>query len=114
MLCASLSEKPSTKRGTVEAEFRLTGDRPPGQVSSDSEMVQLAAAARQLGFAPAFSFQSTDANIPISMGVPAITIPRGVGDNSHSLTEWTDVERGVSTQVAKAVLLTVVAVVGVR
>jgi acetylornithine deacetylase/succinyl-diaminopimelate desuccinylase-like protein len=104
----------STATGSVEADFRLTGDRPPGQVSASSEMVQrAAAAAAQFGFAPTFSFQSTDANIPISMGIPALTIPRGVGGNSHALTEWTDVEPVTSTRIAKTVLLTIIAVASV-
>jgi hypothetical protein len=42
-----------------------------------------------LGATPKLSTSSTNANIPISQGVPAVTIGRGgVGGGSHSLDEW--------------------------
>lgn len=69
------------------------GKRPAGEGRLDSQLVQNAAAAmRALGVEPDFRASSTDANIPIWLGVPAITISRGgQSKNAHSLDEsWTD------------------------
>jgi len=69
------------------------GKRPAGEGQLDSQLVQNAAAAmRALGVEPDFRASSTDANIPIWLGVPAITISRGgQSKNAHSLDEsWTD------------------------
>ena len=47
------------------------------------------AAGHALGLKPKTSSSSTDANIAISLGIPAMTIDGGGrGDNSHSLDEW--------------------------
>ena len=46
---------------------------------------------------PQFGFSSTDANIPISLGIPAITIDSGgSGRREHALDEWIDVEKTAS------------------
>jgi di/tripeptidase len=46
---------------------------------------------------PAASFSSTDSNLPMSLGIPAITIGSGgSGGRAHSLDEWIDVEKGAS------------------
>ena len=56
-------------------------------------------------------FSSTDANIPMSLGIPAITIGRGgPGARTHSLDEWTDIEPAaniVNVQRALALVLAV-------
>lgn len=45
--------------------------------------------AKVTGFEPVLVFGSTDSDIPISQGIPAITLGRGgISDNHHSLTEW--------------------------
>jgi di/tripeptidase len=56
----------------------------------DEPFVQRAAAVtRALGLEPTFHRSSTDSNVPISLGVPAITIGGGgQGMNAHSLQEW--------------------------
>ena len=76
---------------TVEIED--VGKRPAGQGSLESELVLNASAAmRALEIEPDFRASSTDANIPIWLGVPAVTISRGgLSQNAHSLDEsWTD------------------------
>ncbi len=47
-------------------------------------------AAELLGIEPEYRYESsTDANIPISMGIPAITVGRGgEEDGIHTLQEW--------------------------
>lgn len=73
---------------TVEVE--LIGDRPSGELSLDTPLVQRAlAATRYFDLEPTTTISSTNANIPISLGIPAITIGSGgAGAGGHSLGEW--------------------------
>jgi di/tripeptidase len=72
--------------------------------------VQAAAAVtRAFGITPTFETSSTDANVPISMGIPAITIGRGAGGRAHSPDEWMDVTREKNVQAAQVVLATIIA-----
>jgi acetylornithine deacetylase/succinyl-diaminopimelate desuccinylase-like protein len=75
---------------TLKTEVQLTGHRPSGTTSPDSVIVRSAIEASQaLHLRTFLNCASTDANIPISLGIPAITI--GVGGMSgdcHRLSEW--------------------------
>lgn len=66
------------------------GDRPSGEIAIETSIVQRAmASALHFGEEPSLSRSSTDSNIPISLGIPAVTLGRGgVGGNNHSLDEW--------------------------
>ena len=66
------------------------GVRPTGAQSDAAPIVQTAlSAAKALGFTSATSASSTDANLPISLGIPAIRMGGGGADEgSHSLGEW--------------------------
>jgi acetylornithine deacetylase/succinyl-diaminopimelate desuccinylase-like protein len=68
------------------------GIRPTGGQADNVPIVQTAlSAAKALGFASATGASSTDANIPISMGIPAITIGGGGhSEGAHALGEWYD------------------------
>ncbi|MFT4604028.1 MAG: tripeptide aminopeptidase [Rhodothermales bacterium] len=70
----------------------LIGDRPGGETSTDQAVYQAAAwATRAMGLEPDPAQSSTDSNIPISMGIPAVTIGAGgSSENAHSLAEWFD------------------------
>jgi tripeptide aminopeptidase len=68
------------------------GIRPTGGQADSAPIVQTAlAAGKALGFTSSTVASSTDANIPISLGIPAIRIGGG-GDaeGAHSLGEWYD------------------------
>jgi len=71
-------------------EFQQVGDRPSGETPADSRLVRAAIeCSRVLGIEPRLDCSSTDSNIPISLGIPAITIGAGgISSNCHSLTEW--------------------------
>jgi tripeptide aminopeptidase len=66
------------------------GFRPSGSTPETSPIIQRSmAAVRYFGLTPTLGIVSTNANIPISKGIPAVTIGAGgKSDNEHSLTEW--------------------------
>jgi tripeptide aminopeptidase len=96
----------STTEGRVEARLDRIGERPCGETSIQSPIVQaVSAAARAFGLTPSYEFSSTDSNIPMSMGIPAVTIGRGgPGGRGHSPDEWTDVARPGAVQAVKVAL----------
>lgn len=102
-----------TRGEPLTVDVDMIGDRPSGEVAVDDPFVQQAAAVtRALGLEPSFGRSSTDSNIPISMGIPAITIGGGgQGVGAHSLDEWfRNVDGALGVQ---RVLLIVLAQVGV-
>ena len=74
----------------VTAETKLVGIRPAGNTPEADPLVKAAAwSARALGFTPSFRTGSTDSNLPMSLGIPAVTLGGGgKSDNAHSLNEW--------------------------
>ena len=100
----------STAQGKIEVEVELIGDRPFGEVSQTAPIVQTASSViRAFGMSPVYGMSSTDANIPMSMGIPSITLESGgTGGRNHTLDEWIDVEKTASVrgiQVAMGILL---------
>lgn len=85
----------ATSAGKISAEVKLIGERPTGATREDAVIVQMtAAAARAAGYAPVLGASSTDSNIPISLGIPAVTIGSGgSGGRAHSVEEWIDVSK---------------------
>jgi acetylornithine deacetylase/succinyl-diaminopimelate desuccinylase-like protein len=106
----------STESGRITVRTELAGSRPSGQTSDSSPLVREAAAAiRATGHVPSFGWSSTDANLPMSLGIPAITIDAGVsGGRAHAPDEWIDVERGVTIAGLRRVLLIVLGVAGIE
>jgi tripeptide aminopeptidase len=104
-----------TRAGTVTAELKLVGDRPAGSTDPQSEIVRLATAAVAAhGFTPVHEYSSTDANVPMSLGIPAIKIGSGgTSGRAHSLEEWIDVEPVESLRGMAAGLAAILAVAGV-
>ena len=80
----------STASGEVSAEPKLIGDRPAGQTELGHPLVQQAlAAVRAQGLEPRPDASSTDANIPMSLGIPALTISSGAGGGrAHAPDEY--------------------------
>jgi tripeptide aminopeptidase len=79
-----------TRGDELSVELDKIGDRPSGEIAPDHPFIQRAIAATALtGGAPSLGRSSTDANIPIALGVPAITIGGGgAGGGAHSLGEY--------------------------
>ena len=89
-------DEENIKRRAGDPELKLKvdliGERPTGETPSDSPLVELAiATTRMLGFEPRLDQSSTDSNLPISLGIPAITLGAGgTSGYSHTLDEWYD------------------------
>ncbi|TFH66266.1 MAG: peptidase M20, partial [Gemmatimonadales bacterium] len=74
----------------IEVEADRIGSRPSGETDPTTPLVQRAmAVTRYFGEEPYLSRSSTNSNIPISLGIPALTIGRGgIGGENHSPGEW--------------------------
>jgi tripeptide aminopeptidase len=106
----------STKEGAVSADIKLVGDRPAGRTAETQDIVQLATAAfRAYGSTPTYECGSTDSNMPMSLGIPAVTLPRvGKSDRTHALEEWMDTDLESNHLVKSIVLTTILAVAGMQ
>ncbi len=124
----------SIKAGKIAVKIELIGDRPagstshpflgarqpqaarePGNAARNERLVEYAwAAALHEGFEPKLTTQSTDANIAMSLGIPAITLASGSGDRMHALDEWIDVDKEKSLHSAGLLLTTILAAAGLR
>ncbi|HEY0777940.1 MAG TPA: M20/M25/M40 family metallo-hydrolase [Gemmatirosa sp.] len=72
------------------ASVEVIGDRPAGALAGDHPLVQAAlAATRLIGRTPQAGAASTDANVPLGLGVPAVAIGAGGrGGLAHTPGEW--------------------------
>ena len=88
----ALDEQNEIKRRGPDLKLTINkiGNRPSGKVDESVPLIQKTIAATQyMGVEPRLTIGSTDSNIPISLGLPAVTIGRGgVGGGAHSLDEW--------------------------
>jgi tripeptide aminopeptidase len=104
--------QPGLNQSHIRIDFRLLGERPAGKLSADSALVATIRNVDQfLGNRSQLESSSTDANIPLSLGIPAIAIGGGGrGAGTHTIEEWFDPsgrELGL-----KRLFLTVVALAG--
>ena len=106
----------STVHGRIVAEPRLVGERKGGLTPATSPIVEMAIAVTgALGKKPDLRYGSTDANVPIGMGLPALTIGSGGnGGRAHSLDEWVDVDKATTLPGLRRALLLALALVGVE
>jgi acetylornithine deacetylase/succinyl-diaminopimelate desuccinylase-like protein len=77
-------------RGRLEFAIAKIGDRPAAQLPDDSALLAaLRAVDRHLGLRTDLRLGSTDANIPLALGVPALSMGAGgEGGEAHTLHEW--------------------------
>jgi acetylornithine deacetylase/succinyl-diaminopimelate desuccinylase-like protein len=76
----------------IKTEIELLGERPAGWVDSSARIVRTASSIlRDLGYEPTLNASSTDANIPISRGIPAICIGLTRGSGAHRVDESIDI-----------------------
>jgi tripeptide aminopeptidase len=81
---------PGPNRGPLSFTVEKIGDRPAAQLPSESPLLEtLRAVDRHLGLRTDLRLGSTDANIPISLGVPALSMGAGgEGAGAHTVSEW--------------------------
>ncbi len=98
-------------KGKLTVSAELVGIRPPGQTPANSPIVQTAlSVSRALGIQEILREGSTDSNIPMNLGIPAITISGGgTGTGAHSLNEafdtkdsWQGTQRALLLAIALA------------
>ncbi|MFQ5616523.1 MAG: M20/M25/M40 family metallo-hydrolase [Anaerolineales bacterium] len=85
--------KRASRGDEIQTTAEKIGDRPAGEIPANHPLVQLAARCLQAqGLQHHISISSTDANIPLSMGLPAICIGLTTGSGAHTVSEYIDVE----------------------
>jgi len=104
----------STRDGRITVQPVLVGDRPAGSTPLSADIVQFSTAAYAAeGIKLRYSSSSTDSNIPISLGIPAITISRvATGGRNHSLEEWIGIEKANNVKLKRIGLATILATAG--
>jgi tripeptide aminopeptidase len=106
----------SIKQGAVTVEKVAIGDRPAGATPVTAPLVRLGAAAyREENIAPRLTSSSTDANVPMNLSIPAVTLSRAAtGDRGHSPDEWIETAKAPSQRIKRLDLLLLLAAAGLR
>jgi tripeptide aminopeptidase len=77
------------EEGAVHVKVEETGNRPAGEIPATHPLVNLAAEClRRQGLEPKLNIGSTDANIPLSRGLHAITLGLTTGGGAHTVHEY--------------------------
>jgi acetylornithine deacetylase/succinyl-diaminopimelate desuccinylase-like protein len=102
-------------KAKVAVKWTDMGIRPASPVNDTSRIARVAlAAGKSLGFDAPTGASSTDSNIPMSLGIPAVTMDGGgEGKGAHSITESYD-DGAEGWKGPQWVLLTVVTLAGLR
>lgn len=100
----------ATRDSGVESKIETMGERPSGTTAANSSLVEAAfEVTRRFGVEPQADVGSTDANIPISLGLPAIAVGAGgTSGNVHTPEEWFDPwqrDRGIQRLLALIAVL---------
>ncbi|HEX9229233.1 MAG TPA: hypothetical protein VF885_21735, partial [Arthrobacter sp.] len=75
----------------VGFEAQLIGQRPAGEISAGHALIRLAQACLlEQGLQPNLTAGSTDANVPLSLGYPALVLGLTTGGGAHTLHEFID------------------------
>jgi len=96
VIVRAAAQQENARRATatppLSHDVMVIGDRPSGELSADHPLVVSAMEATQLiDREPELAAASTDANVPIAMGIPAIAIGAGGrGGDAHTPGEWYD------------------------
>jgi tripeptide aminopeptidase len=89
----------AANKAGVAAELETIGNRPYGELPAEHGLVRLAQEClRGVGVEPHLNIGSTDANLPLSRGLPAITVGLTSGGRAHSVEEFINVgllEKGI-------------------
>jgi tripeptide aminopeptidase len=76
----------------VAVKLELIGKRPAGEIPAEHQLVKLAQnCLREVGVEPRLNIGSTDANLPLSLGLPSITIGLTTGGRAHTVHEFMNI-----------------------
>ncbi len=79
-------------RDGLQFEVETVGERPAGSIADDHVLVRGALSAlAEIGINGSLETASTDGNVPLSQGCPAVTIGITRGGNAHRLDEYIEV-----------------------
>ena len=83
----------NANRPDVRLDAQVIGQRPAGQISTYHPLVRLGEGClRELGINPVLTSGSTDANIPLSKGYPAVVLGISTGGSAHTVHEYIHTE----------------------
>jgi acetylornithine deacetylase/succinyl-diaminopimelate desuccinylase-like protein len=78
-----------SNRPDVQVKAETIGQRPIGNIPRNHPLVKLAAQSlKSVGIQPRLNIGSTDANIPLSSGYPAVCLGLTTGSGAHTLNEY--------------------------
>lgn len=76
----------------LSVQIAVLGERPAGMLDQSAPLVQLATRnLNWLGIEPYYTASSTDANIPLSLNIPAICIGVTHSERAHTIDEWLEI-----------------------
>lgn len=76
----------------ISVDVEVVGDRPAGQLPEDRGLIPIAIdVVKEMGLDPVTDVSSTDANIPISRGIPSMCIGLTTGANVHRVDEYINI-----------------------
>ncbi|MHA2502936.1 MAG: M20/M25/M40 family metallo-hydrolase [Candidatus Kariarchaeaceae archaeon] len=105
------NKETSSRLGDISFEFEAVGHRPPGKMDDPAFREVIQKVQSQLGIETNFTASSTDANVPLNQGIPAISVA-GVelAGRAHTQDEWIDASEGSLVPVRRNLLLVCAAV----
>jgi acetylornithine deacetylase/succinyl-diaminopimelate desuccinylase-like protein len=107
--------KRSVRAGKVSADIKPIGDRPAGHTAPDADIVAYARAAyRAEGIQVKDNTSSTDSNVPMNLGIPALTMSHiAKAGGAHSPAEYIETDKAPNVKIKRIVLATILATAGV-
>lgn len=89
------NETRSISRGTITYKTTTIGERPSGKTPEDSPLTKITQEIyAKMGFKYSTHASSTDSNVPMSLGIDALTLGSGIGgDGAHSLNEYIEIDK---------------------
>ncbi|HTX54714.1 MAG TPA: M20/M25/M40 family metallo-hydrolase [Candidatus Baltobacteraceae bacterium] len=98
----------TVREGDGQVKCELVGDRPAGSLAADHPLIQTCRAVHKaLGIETYSEPSSTDANVPLGLGLPGVCLSVTEGANEHRLDEY--IETGPIALGMKSLLLTALA-----
>jgi acetylornithine deacetylase/succinyl-diaminopimelate desuccinylase-like protein len=93
-----------SNRPEVVFLYEVIGDRPVGEISPEHPLIRLAKQSLEdVGIEPCLNIGSTDANIPLSCGLPAVCLGLTTGGGAHTVDEYINtkpLEQGIKQLIA--------------